>query len=91
MANPNLGQDVANKRERYWPNLIPYSKLQECVVTVLFLTSNSLILRKAGLVIFPPLLTKNFFVQNSGYFKKKKKENFFHSCSSSSSFHLMQD
>ena len=25
-----------------WPNLIPYSKLQECVVTVLLLTSTSL-------------------------------------------------
>ena len=26
----------------YWPNIIPYSKLHECVVTVLLLTSTSL-------------------------------------------------
>ena len=44
MANLYLGQDVANKRELnrklliQWPNLIPYSELQECVVTVLLLT-----------------------------------------------------
>ena len=48
MANLNLGQDVANKREnrqllRMWPNLIPYSKLHEYVVTVLLLTSIPLV------------------------------------------------
>ena len=43
MANLNLGQYVANKRERkLWPNLVPYSKLLECVVTVLLLTSTPL-------------------------------------------------
>ena len=48
MANLNLWKDVANKREKIviafllWPNLIPYIKLQECVVTVLLLTSTHL-------------------------------------------------
>ena len=49
MANLNLGQDQAYKEKEnrqvliQWPNLIPYSKLQECAVAVLLLTSNPLV------------------------------------------------
>ena len=42
MANLNLDQDVANRREKLlklWPILIPNSKLYECFVTALLLTS----------------------------------------------------
>ena len=45
MANLNLGQDVAKKRERKQTaaHIVPYNKLQECVVTVLLLTSTPLV------------------------------------------------
>ena len=49
MANLNLGQDVATKREKYrqlligWQNLFPYSKLSHCIVTFLLLTLTPLI------------------------------------------------
>ena len=45
MANLNLNQDVTKKEKEnkqllmMWPNLISYSKLQECVATGLLLTS----------------------------------------------------
>ena len=51
MANLNLGQDVANNRERksfscsYSGQI--YSKLKECVVTVLLLTSTPLVNTKS--------------------------------------------
>ena len=54
MANLNLGPDVANKRERQQTvadivaKSYPYSKLQECVVTVPLLTS---------IPLFFPILT----------------------------------
>ena len=57
MANQNLGQDVANNSEENWQLLIycgqilfPYSKLQECVVTVLLLTS----------IVYSAVCLKNF-------------------------------
>ena len=49
MANLNLGQDVANKREKIdivadiMVNSYTYSKLQEGVVTVLLLTPTPLL------------------------------------------------
>ena len=44
MANLNLGQAVANnkKKENKQPNLFPYSKLWENIVSVLLLTSTPL-------------------------------------------------
>ena len=42
MAILNLGQDVANKREKKTGIMWPYSKLQECVVAVLLLKSSPL-------------------------------------------------
>ena len=63
MANPNLGQDVANEKRNkelliLWPNLILYTKLQECVVTVLLLTSTPLLLTSSSICSWPKKITQ---------------------------------
>ena len=39
---------IKEKENTWWPNLIPYIKLKECVVTVLLLTSTALIENRSG-------------------------------------------